>query len=93
MSPAEKFAKSRVKSPTRAEPWAGRKRSWKCLLMPMREKLGLTIRDVAEGTGIDNVTISAVEHGVNLRLTTARDIAAFFGVTVEEMWPERAGEP
>lgn len=58
-----------------------------CAVATIRKTLGLTIRDVQEGTGLSNAFICQVEHGCEISLTNARKLAAFFGKKIEELWP------
>ncbi len=86
-SPAEAIA---AKKPPRRE----RKKpvlSWVCLLRQRRKDLGLTLREVAEGSGIHLQTIHTLEGGTDPMLSTARQLAAFFGEPVEAIWTEKIG--
>ena len=58
-----------------------------CQLSELRGALGLSMRDVAAGTGLSDACICDAEHGSEICLTTARRIAAFFGTTVDTIWP------
>lgn len=58
-----------------------------CLVAGHRRQLGLTVRDVAEGTGLSNAFVSQVEHGCEISLTNARKFATFFGKEIDELWP------
>lgn len=88
-SPAEILAKRKAAKPP---PKQYRKVIWRCRLNEMRNKLGLSMREVEAATKITTATITQVERGMDLNLTTARALAAFFGVAVEEMWPVKWGE-
>lgn len=66
----------------------GRPIIWRCQLYEKRIALNLTLRDVEKGCGVSNAVLSTVERGTDPQLTTACRIAAFFGCSVEEMWPE-----
>ena len=61
--------------------------AWLTTLRDRRESLDLSMRDVAEAVGLSIGGYFAVEHGTDPMLTTAVKIAAFFGATVEELWP------
>lgn len=87
MTPAEKMAASRKKKPLRPLRAAGVHR---CQLRNLRHELGLTIRDVAEGIEMSTAGFHAVESGADVRLTTMRKLAAFFGKTIDEIWPPEA---
>ncbi len=86
-SPAEAIA---AKKPPRR----GRKRpvlSWVCHLKQRRKDLGLTLKEVAAGSGIHLQTIHTLEGGTDPLLSTARQLAEFFGAPVEEIWTEKIG--
>ncbi len=59
---------------------------YRCRILELRNALGLTQRDVAEGCGVEGPTIHEAEHGRELTLAVALRIAAFFGKPVEEIW-------
>lgn len=84
MTPAEKIAASKPPRNGRVI----RPRVWDCKLKDARKALRLTLKDVSEATGINPGTVHLIEHGTDLHLTTARTLAAFFGKTVEALWPE-----
>lgn len=58
----------------------------------LREKLGLSLRDVAKRIkDVSHVTIADYELGlIDPKLSVARKLARFFGKTVDELWPEEA---
>lgn len=85
MSPAEELAAS--KPLKKSKPAV-----WRCTIVERRKKLGLTIRDIGKAVGITDAAVSVIERGQDPMLTTARKLAAFFGVTVEELWPELAAK-
>jgi len=55
-------------------------------ILEHRNALGLTMRDVAAAVGLSLTGMFAVEHGGNVELRHAMDIAEFFGVTIETLW-------
>lgn len=83
MTPAERLAKAKSKSPV-----SNRRR----IVFPitplrrLRQSLNLTQRDVGTAIGVNCATIHDAEHGCEIALTTALALAAFFGKTVEEIW-------
>lgn len=86
MTPAEKLAKNK---PARAN---GRiKAVWVCRLEEIRTNLGLSTRDVAKAIGSNASNYWRIEQGAETSLTNARKIAAFFGKSIEEIWPRAAG--
>ncbi len=90
MTPAERLAK-KLKTALNAVPH-GRKGDvrrppkYRCKILELRNALGLTQRDVAEGCGTFGPSINEAEHGRELTLSLALKIAAFFGKSVEEIW-------
>lgn len=90
MTEAERLSKTKRSLP----PIACRKVVWRCTLLDRRQRLNLSLRDIEGATGITSASLSTVERGSDLTLTTARKIADFFGASVEELWPSRleAGE-
>lgn len=87
-SPAEKLAAKKPAAVSRPELPEDRVLSFPgCKLREYRESLRLTQREVEEGTGINNVAISRIEKGAGVHLVTARKLAAFFGCSVDDLWP------
>lgn len=89
MTPAERLAAG--KRPADRRRHAPRRKVWECLVGDVRVALRLTLKDVAAATGLSVACLWEVEQGSDPQLTTARRLAAFFGKTVEEVWPEPAG--
>lgn len=87
MTPAEKIAEK--KTAKRRPETNARRKLWKCRLRAVRNKLGLSIRDVEQGCGVSNVTVSQAEQGYDIRLSTATKLAAFFGMRIDELWSSR----
>lgn len=56
----------------------------------LRESLGLSLSDVATGTGLTKGYLSTMERNVNARpsLDVARRLARFYGTTLDELFPE-----
>ena len=81
MSPAEQLAASKT-------PKNSKSAIWRCTIVERRKALGLTLRDVAEASGMTNAAVSVIERGQDPMLTTAKKLADFFGVTISELWPE-----
>jgi DNA-binding XRE family transcriptional regulator len=86
-TPAEKLSKVR---PWRRAPRnkARRYGRWDCRIRQTREPLRLSLRTVAEAVGLSVTALHQIEHGGDPQLTTARKLAAFFGKSVEELWPK-----
>lgn len=87
LSPAEELAASKFARRGRR---VVRPVAWVCKVREARKAIGLTLIEVGREIGVVPGTLSQVERGVDPTLTTARKIAAFFGKTVEELWPELA---
>jgi DNA-binding XRE family transcriptional regulator len=62
-----------------------------CRVRVTREKLGLSLYDVSEATGISPSGLSAIERGRDVQITTAHKLCRFFGVSVDQLWPLPAG--
>lgn len=90
MTPAEKFAAEKPLRNGHAVAW--RRVAWRCRVREFREPLGLTLGDVAGECGLTEEGLRLIEKGCDPRLTTARRLAAFFGKSVGELWPDLAGE-
>lgn len=89
MTPAELLAasKPRRRAKRNGPPAGPRTAVWAAAIRHRREALNLSMRDVAAAVGLSLPCYWSVEHGTDPMLTTARRIAAFFGATVEELWP------
>lgn len=83
MTPAEKAAKSKAK---RKPPFRRAVKFPDNPLRAMREKLGLSLRDVENETGVNNVTLFSAEAGCEIILTSALALARFYGLSVEGIW-------
>lgn len=55
-------------------------------LRSLREAKGVTLRQVAEATGISNPSLCQTEHGCTPALDTALRLAAFVELPVEKIW-------
>lgn len=90
MTPAELLAASHPwkRSPrnTNAPPRTKRKPVWVCTLRERREALRLSLRNVAAALGMSLAGLHRVEKGDDVMLTTAKKLAVFYGVGVEELW-------
>lgn len=91
MTPAEICAAKKTKKPRKETP-PRRDAMWQCLLFAKRTALGLSMRDVAEATGMSVTGYFQIEHGADPMLTTARMLADFFGEPVETLWPHYAAK-
>lgn len=90
LSPAEKLSRDKPyrRSPSgKGEP---REAVWICCCRERREALRLSLRDVAAAVGLSVTGYWQIERGSDPQLTTARRLAAFFGATVEQLWPKEA---
>ena len=89
MTPAEKLAAGRPRGRARRNRSA-RVPVWVCLVRAERERLNLPMRAVAGALGVSLANLSAVENGSNVELSTAKKLAAFYGKSVDDLWPRRA---
>lgn len=81
MTPAEQLSsKKKIKiNPLR--------KVWDCRIKDLRYSLGLTLKDVSEGTGLSPNCIHQLETGyVDPCLTTVAAITSFFGKQWSEIW-------
>jgi DNA-binding XRE family transcriptional regulator len=60
-----------------------------CSLRSLREKHGLTLREVSSHTGVSHPTLARMEIGAECYLSHAIKVANFFETTVEKIWDER----
>lgn len=51
----------------------------------IRTRLGLTLEQVGEGCGMSKGTLSEIEHGTDVRVSTLGRIARALGVEVGEL--------
>ena len=88
MTPAEKIAASKPLRKCR-EVLNGSPRDypWTCLVRHARLSLRLSLRDVAASVGMSIAGLSQVERGAETTLRTARKLAVFFGMRLEDLWP------
>lgn len=59
---------------------------WRCQVRERREALNLTAASVAKAVGLSQAGLCAIEHGKELRYSTAKRIADFFNTTTDELW-------
>ena len=93
MTPAEKLAKE--KQTIGKVPWgkrskrSDRKQAFAPKLKTLRQSLGLTHQQVADGAKLGSATNARdAELGFDIFLTTALKLARFYGVAVESIWSE-----
>jgi len=93
MTPAERFAKHKpmLRGKRNGPPTSPRRVFWVCTIRELRESLRISLRDVARACKMGVPTLWMIEMGGDVRMTTARKLADFFGRTVEELWPKRKG--
>lgn len=93
LSPAEMLAAQKKLNP---QPYGKLVRRYKCVwvckIKDMRNALGLSLRDIEQATGINNVTLSFIERGAEPTLSNAYRLAEFFGKPLNEIWPEKIKE-
>lgn len=89
MTEAEKLAKKKNRRPrTAPRELSGRRKKWNCLIPAKRNELGLTVADVASAVGLTCSSVSVIERGADPQLTSAHRLAKFFGMTIDQLWPE-----
>lgn len=69
----------------------GHARQFDCALRKIRKELGLTLRDVEKGSGVNLPGIWRCEIGAEVELSKALKLAKFFGVPVEQLWKLKDG--
>lgn len=79
MAATRKERKSKLKAPSN------------CRLRAVREQLGLSLNEVAKAVGISNVGLYQIECGHGTRLGSARKLSAFYGKSIDELWPTKGG--
>jgi DNA-binding XRE family transcriptional regulator len=85
MTPAEKLARTKPKPKSTDRRMA----KWRCTVADYRTRLRLTHRDVCSAIGVSTGFLVGIERGEDVRLTNAVALAAFFGATIQDLWPER----
>ncbi len=90
-SPAELMAARKAKRKPKAACQTVRNYPWKCLVRQYRTKNNLTSKEVAKAVGLSASGYFELENGQDPMLSTAKRIAAFFGVKVEVLWPQWKG--
>ena len=83
MTPAEQLSKSKPRKERKPAVW---RRVWQCSVREERERLHLSIREVAATVGISTTVYACVEHGGEVKLTAAWKLAEFFGKPIDELW-------
>jgi predicted transcriptional regulator len=58
----------------------------------LRERHGVSLREVAEASGVSHATIARVEVGWVPSVENALKLAAFYELPVEKMWRLKEGE-
>ncbi len=88
-SPAELLAEKKTwQRPPRNRSNYVRKTTWRVVVRELRESMRLSLDDVAKAVGLSKTCYWQIEQGVDLRVTSARRIATFFGKSIEELWTE-----
>lgn len=85
VSPAARLAltkKPRKSNPLPTDPVI------RCDIRKFRNEHRLSLRDVANATGLAIANIHRVERGGDIQLTTARILSRFFGRDIDELWPQ-----
>lgn len=59
----------------------------KCRLQELRVEQGISLDDLANSLLMSKSNLHRIEHGGDVQLTTAYEIASAFGVEVQYIWP------
>ena len=92
MTPAETLAATKQrKRPKRNPPSLKmpRKIVWVTTVRDARERLNLSMRDVARSLGMSLSGYWCIELGADVNLTNAVKISEFFELSVASLWPAR----
>ena len=88
MTPAEQLALTKPKR-LRKQRAASNGGPFYCVLLNLRQSVGLTLDDVSNATHISKAHLHAVEQGAEIGLSLALRIAGFFGRDVTDIWKPR----
>jgi DNA-binding XRE family transcriptional regulator len=79
---------SQIKPKRKREPtaWKRLRKGFTCSAHELRERAGLTLRDVAQATGLSTATIQRMELGYECNTSNALVLAKFFETSVEKMF-------
>lgn len=86
MTPAEKVAK-KIRSQRGPRNNVRPDGPLRCRVREVREAVGISMNVAAEAIGFSLAGMSQLERGGDCVMTTAHKIAAFYGKTVDELWP------
>lgn len=64
-----------------------------CHIRTVREELGLSINEVSKATKISISTLSLVERGSDVCMSTVQTLCRYYGMRVEALWPLPFGSP
>lgn len=56
------------------------------VLADLRDKAGLSLSDVENGSGVGSQTVASAENGGDVSISRAMRLAAFYGRKVDEVW-------
>lgn len=90
MTPAEKLSQSK---PSKTLKPTNHPRVWRCAVRSERERLRLSLDEVAEAVGMSKCGLWQVERGSDPMLTTAWKLAAFFGMPIDDLWKPESEVP
>lgn len=93
MTPAEQLAQTKQRTrKKRNAPAISEAVLWECRLLEAREKVNLSMHDVAAAVGLSVSAYFRIEKGfADVSLSNARALAKFFGSNVYYLWPEWKG--
>lgn len=90
-SPIDQLASAKGSGPM-PKPPKEMERVFNCSLRMRRLAKGLSMKEVAKACDVAITAVARWESGINIRLSTAFKVAAFFGVAIEELWQPLAEE-
>ncbi len=59
----------------------------RCRLQALRIEQGISLDDLANALKMSKSNLHRLEHGGDVQLTTAYEIASAFGLEVQDIWP------
>jgi len=60
----------------------------RCNLVSTRERMGVSQPEMAVRIGLSPSGLWKIEQGTAVKLSVARRIAAFYGKSIDDLWPE-----
>lgn len=89
MTRAEEIASERRPRKLKDRTRSNRKYPWVCTLRLQRQKLGLSMEDIADELHRSRQMVMELENGADPKLSVAQKLADLFGLTIQDLWPGR----